>query len=201
MAAARVVPVVLALALSGSIGYAQGPPGPGEPLLGRAHLWLKIGQADFNHDAAREWGVSRKHYLALEGYRGTRHDIYYGGEIARIADDRSINADGDILRDLDLLWLELNVKLAFELRHDLSFGVGSGIAFVYVDGEEITMQGGQEVADPLADLALGSQLFVDLTWRRRRLLLGVDARYQRAFDVINVNYSNLRLGAHVGLAF
>ncbi|HXH27537.1 MAG TPA: hypothetical protein VNL37_00725 [Candidatus Polarisedimenticolia bacterium] len=202
MTVLRMAPVVLCLAWMGvSVAEAQWTPAPGEPLLGRFHLWLKSGQADFDHQVAREWGVDRKGYLALEGYRGTKNDVYFGGEIARVADDRSINARGQTLRDLDLLWVELNVKTVLELRGNLSFGVGGGAALFYVDGEEITIEGGEEISDPLADLALGSQLFIDLTWRHKRLLLGADARYQWAFDVINVNYSNLRLGAHVGLAF
>ncbi len=44
-------------------------------------------------------------------------------------------------------------------------------------------------------------MFVDFDWRVRRLIVGVDAKYQRAFDVIDIEYSNLRLGAHVGLTF
>ncbi len=63
------------------------------------------------------------------------------------------------------------------------------------------MVGMEEVTDPLAEFGLGAQLFTDFNWRRGRFLLGLDVKYQSAFDVVNVDYSNLRLGAHAGVAF
>ncbi|HEU4402951.1 MAG TPA: hypothetical protein VFT43_12680 [Candidatus Polarisedimenticolia bacterium] len=200
-ASTRIAPVVLCLALGGSLATAQTTPRPPEPLLGRFHTWLKGGSDDLNAEASRAWGTDHERYLALEMYHGSPTGLYLGGELGHSGAGKGTTDSGNPVRDLDFWWLELNEKIAFDAHHGLTFDVGLGLALFYVEGQEVTTQGGQEFTDPLADVGLGAQVLGDFNWRRRHLLLGLDARYQQAFDVININYSNLRLGAHLGLVF
>jgi hypothetical protein len=197
----RIALVVFSLALGGAVAYAQTTPGPAGPPLGRGHLWVKIGRADFGSDSTRAWAVDSEGYVGLEGYRGSGRGFYFGGEVGRFGTGRVTTPDGDTLRDIHFLWLELNEKLAFDLKRGLSIDAGVGVAFFYVDGQEVTTLSGLEFTSPLADVGRGVQVFADLNWRKRRLLLGLDVKYQWAFDVVNLNYSNLRLGGHVGIAF
>lgn len=194
------------LAMSGAVVHAQTAPAqsapkPAGPLLGRGHLWLKIGEVDLDDAAAEAWGVDHQTYLGLEGYRGFDHDFYFGGEFGHAGAGTGMTESGDTLRDVDFWWLEMNEKKAFNLRHGLSFDAGLGLALFFVEGQEVTTLSGLEFSSPLADIGLGAQIFADFNWRTRRLLLGLDAKYQWAFDVIDIDYSNLRLGAHVGVAF
>lgn len=106
MAAVR--SIVLALAMTGFAAYAQTAsappaPGPGGPLLGRAHLWVKVGRTDLGGVAADAWGVDRERYLGIEAYGGDGESYYFGGEIGHSGVDRATNADGDTIRDFDLL--------------------------------------------------------------------------------------------------
>jgi hypothetical protein len=197
----RIALLVLGFAMSGSVAYPQTTIGPDEPLLGRVHLWVKVGRADLGSGAAREWGVNTGGYLGLEAYRSADRETYVGIELGRIRVERTTAADGDIIRDFDFLWLEVNAKKAFHLERGLAVDIGLGTAVFYVDGEEVSLEGGQEFSSPLADFGAGGQVFVDLSWRRRHLLLGLHAKYQLAFDVFEVDYSNLRLGMHLGAAF
>ena len=146
-------------------------------------------------------GIDRIGYLALEGYWARERESYYGFEFGTFERSQGTGADGDALRDVDSYWLEMNGKHAFRPPHGISFDVGAGGAVFYIDGEEVTTGSGQELTDPLADVGYGVQAFGDFTWRSRRLLMGVDVKYQWAFDIIDVDYSNLRIGAHLGLAF
>lgn len=120
---------------------------------------------------------------------------------AHAGSGEATNSDGDRIEDFDLDWIEINGKRAFDLHRGWSADVGFGGAFFYVDGREVSIQGGEEIRDPLADIGFGLQVVGDVSWRARRLLLGVDLHYQWAFDLIDIDYSNFRLGAHVGVAF
>ena len=172
------------------------------PPLGRAHLLLEAGRIDVDDAAAREWGVDREGFFALALYLGDERGLgYLGGEIGHAGTRETTNSDGDRIEDFDFDWIEINTKRAFDLHRGWSADVGFGGAFFYVDGQEVSVQGGEEIRDPLADIGFGLQIVGDVSWRARRLLLGVDLHYQWAFDLLDVDYSNFRFGAHVGVAF
>ncbi len=193
--------LILGFAMSGSVALAQTTPAPADPLLGRFHLWVKVGRTHLSDAAAAAWGVDREGYLGLEAYRVDNRGFYLGGEIGGSETASGINRNGQTIRDLGFFSLELNAKRAFNLKRGLTFDAGLGGAFFSVQGEEVRIMSGQESTDPLADLGFGLQAFVDFNWRVRRMLVGLDAKYQWAFDVIDIDYSNLRFGAHLGLAF
>jgi hypothetical protein len=184
----------------GREALAAPPAGVGPP-LGRAHALLTFGRADFDDEAARAWGVNREDFLSLEVYGGGDDGFYFGGEIGNVGVDRAVTDDGDTIRDFDLLWLEMNGKKVFGLKHGFSAHLGLGSSLFYVEGEEVSMLGGFEVADPLADIGFGLQGFAGLDWRARRFVIGVGAKYQWAIDVIDVDYSNLRIAGHIGIVF
>ncbi|HKQ98046.1 MAG TPA: hypothetical protein VJV75_09230 [Candidatus Polarisedimenticolia bacterium] len=170
------------------------------PPLGRFHVWLKAGRTDVA-EGAQEWGIDRIGYLAIEGFLARGREGYFGLEFGKFERSATAGADGDALRDVDSYWLELNGKHGFRLPHGLSFDAGAGGALFYIDGEEVTSQSGVEFTDPLADIGYGVQLFGDFNWRTRNLLVGLDVKYQWAFDFIDIDYSNLRIGAHLGVTF
>jgi len=63
------------------------------------------------------------------------------------------------------------------------------------------MVSGQTFIDRLSDFGYGTQIFADFNWRTHHLILGLDVKYQEAYDLVDVDYSNFRLGAHLGVAF
>ena len=192
--------VFLGLGMIASVARAQTAPDPRGPSLGRGHVWIKIARADFDDASAGFWGVDEEGFVGLEAYGGDG-DFYGGVELGHARAGNATAADGDEIRDFDFLSLEFNAKKVFALKHGFTFGLGGGTALFYVNGEEVSVFGGQEFSDPLADLGFGAQGFVDLTWRARRFLIGVDVKYQAAFDILDVDYSNVRLGGHLGLVF
>jgi hypothetical protein len=197
------LPIVLILIVSTSVLTAQTRTGspPTGPLLGRGHIWLKAGQNAFGGAATSEWGVDHEDYLAIEGYSAARAGAWYaGGELGRTASADTVNDDGDTIRDLGFWWIELNAKRVFGLKHGFTVDAGFGGAMFYVEGDEVSVVDGT-TTDPLADIGFGLQGFADFTWRTRNLLLGLDAKYQWAVDLVSIDYTNLGLGVHVGFCF
>lgn len=195
----RMALFVMALFLSGSAASAQ--TAPAGPPLGRGHLWVEVGEMDLDHGADEAWGLDRETYLALEGYGGDARGFYLGGEFSHSGTSGTAASDGDSIRDFDLWWLEMNGKKAFDLKRGLTIDAGLGWSMFYADGQEVSTLGGQQVTDPLADFGFGAQIFGDFNWGLQRFLIGIDVKYQWAFDFVDVNYSNLRVGAHVGFRF
>lgn len=169
--------------------------------LGDGHIWLRAGRIDLRESVENEWGLDRETFFALEGYLGRGYETYTGGEIGFASSDAAQNMDGDRLEDLHFRWGGLNVKHAFPMGHGLSFDAGAGLLLFYIDATEVSMSGGMEVRDPLADLGYGFQALGDFNWRYRVLVLGLDARFQYAFDLLDIDYSNFSVGAHLGVAF
>lgn len=179
------------------------PPGSSVPAasaerpLGRGHLWLKVDGLDFNSDVNEEWGVDTEAYVGLEGYWQRRGRFYIGIEIGHIDVGSASDADGNRLEGVAFTNGELNGKALFPLKHGLSAGVGAGLAGVWVEGEEIDEFGPTD----LADISFGAQGFAELNWRVRRLVTGLELKYQIAEDVWQIDYSNLRLGVRLGVVF
>ena len=191
----------LAVLIASPVDAAPPPAAPIAP-LGSGHLFVTIGQIDLDDAAAREWGVNREGFFALSGYRGdARRVAYFGGEFGHSGSGGGTGSGGRIITDFDLYWIEANAKRAFDLGRGWSAGAGLGSALFYVDGSEVSVQDGEEFRDPLADVGFGAQVFTEAAWRAKHLLMGVEVRYQWAFDLIDVDYSNFRLGVRLGVVF
>jgi len=175
--------------------------GSSESTLGRGHLWLEFGRLDLAGEGGGFWGLDREAFLSLEGYARTSHGWYLGGEIGRAGFGSGANGHGDELRDVRLLWLEMNGKDALDLGHGWCFEAGLGWALLWVDGDEVSGVGRGRTTDPLADLGLGAQVFAGVDWKARRFLAGLSLKYQWANDLIDIDYSNFRFAGHAGIAF
>lgn len=176
-------------------------PDPGGPPLGRGHLWVKFARADFQDDAVVVWGVDRATHVGLEGYWAGGRTYHVGGEIGYTSAGDLLTSDGDLIRDFGFFSLEGNNKWVFDLTHGFSAGVGLGAAVFWVEGDEVAYVDGEAWSSPLASFGVGVHLFGELTWRVNRFLVGVDAKYQSAGDWLYLDYSNVRFGVHLGVAF
>ncbi len=207
--------ILAGLSLAGPVAFPQSassppspsktdlrPPAPVAPLLGSGHVWLKGGATWFGGSVGDEWGVDRDIYLALEGFRASKVPGWYdGGALGHMEETEVVDRDGTAIRDFDFWWLEINTKRAFDRAHGTSIALGFGGSMFYVDGQEVDPFAGPSSTSPLADIGFGVQGFAEITWRTQHLLVGADLEYQWAFDVIDIAYSNLRLGAHLGFCF
>jgi hypothetical protein len=175
-------------------------PTPAAPPLGQSHLWLKGGWSQAYGHGADDWGLGREGWLSLEGFWAARGKNWYGGlELGRMAKDVSTNDQGETIDDLEYWWLEINTKRAFGLQHGMIVDVGFGGSLLYVDGQEHLLN--DPGTEPLADLGFGLQGFADFTWRRQHLLLGLGLKYAWTYDLVDVGYTNLRLGGAIGFSF
>jgi len=166
-------------------------------ILGRGHLWLKIDRADFGSDIHDVWGLDTDRYVGLEGCWGGRRNVYFGVEIGRIDIGTALDEDRDRIENFAFTSAEINTKVLFDLTHGLSLGLGAGIGGFWASGEEVDSFGRSD----LADLGFGYQGFADINWRAQRFVTGIHLEYQAAVDLIGIDYSNLRLGGHIGVVF
>jgi len=181
--------------------HAQVAPDPSGSPLGRWHLWAKFAQADFQDDAVAVWGVDRATHVGLELYFAGGRVYHMGGEIGSTSAGDLITSDGELIRDFGFFSFEGNNKWVFDLTHGITADVGFGVACFWVEGDEVTYWDGEVSSSPLASFGFGFQIFGDFTWRVGRLLIGIDVKYQTAADWLYLDYSNVRLGAHLGAAF
>src|SRR5262245_26123889 len=188
------------LPIGASVPAGAEPVAPPPP-LGGFHIWAKGATVDLGGTATDDWGPDRETYFAIEGYLSEWGRSYVGAELGRAHRDTAINVDGEEMRDLDFWSGELNWKYAFDWGHGMTADIGMGSALIYVDGDEVIPLVPVAETSPLADIGFGLQAFADFNWRTRRLLIGLDVKYQYAWDILNLDYSNLRLGGHIGLAF
>ena len=168
-----------------------------EHLLGRGHIWIKFNQADFDSDIKDAWGVDTEGYVGLEGYWWVRRNGYIGVEIGRIGVGSAVTEDGDRIEDFDFTNLEINTKRLYDLTRGLSLGFGIGVGGFWANGEEVRGQ----VRTDLADFGFGVQGFVEINWRARKFVAGIDVKYQVVSDILDIDYSNFRWGGHLGVVF
>jgi hypothetical protein len=180
---------------------AQIAPDPSRSPLGRWHVWVKFAQTHFQDDAVADWGVDRATHIGLEFYCAAGRIYHVGGEIGSTSAGDLITSDGELIRDFRFFSFEGNNKWVFDLQHGITAEVGFGGAVFWVEGDEVTYWDGEESSSPLASFGFGLQFFGDLTWRVHRFLIGVDVKYQTAADWLYVDHSNVRFGAHLGVAF
>jgi len=183
---------VAALALGAGVGLTHAQDQP----LGGFHMWISVGQQSFHDDVEEFWGVSDDTFLALEGYGsiGGRH--YVGGRVGYLGVGE-VDGEGFTITDFSFLSGEVNYKYAIDLGHGFVFDVGGGGALLWIDWVESDAF----FEGSLNDAGFGYQAFFDFTWRARHFLAGLDARYQRAFDIVDLNTSSFSAGAHVGIVF
>lgn len=173
----------------------------GKPSLGNFHITAKYGLIYFDDDAERVWGIDDENYLGVEFYAGMAPNFYFGLEVGGAEAENAGGTVGDFFSSVDFLSLEANMKVAFALARGVSLDVGGGYALIWIEGEEVSYVLGVPVTTKVADVGQGLQVFMDVNWRLKMLLLGLDAKYQYAFDVWGLDYSNFRFGAHAGFAF
>ena len=165
--------------------------------LGQGHLWLKVQQTDFGGDTDEVWGVDSDVCVSLEGYWSGWDKVYLGVEIGRIDVGTAQDEDGNHIEEFSFTSGEFNVKRVFDLGRGLTLGLGAGSGAFWASGEEVDTLG----RSPLADFGFGYQGFAEFNGRIRRFVAGVQVKYQAAFDFLEIDYSNLRFGGHLGLTF
>jgi len=166
-------------------------------LLGRGHLWLAVDRVDFTGATQDVWGVDTDRYFGLAGWWGGRSNVYAGIELGRVSIGTTRTEDGELIENFAFTSGEFNFKKLFGLAEGLGLGLGAGGALFFASGEEVDAFGRSD----LADFGCGYQGFVEFDFRYRRFVIGFDAKYQAAIDFLGIDYSNFRLGPHIGVVF
>ena len=189
--------LVFIFVLASTIVYAEERPTFEKAPLGIGNVALKLNYIGFNDDTLEDLGVDDAFYVGLEGYASIYPNLYLGGEVGYANPDSNVDINGnEVKTDVTFIPIELNLKYAALAYPNFVVGFGAGVSYNYVE----TDISGEEGDDWL----FGGQFFADLNYTvGSNLFFGVDAKYQITddFEDWNANFSNFRIGGHIGIRF
>ena len=134
-------------------------------------------------------------YIGLEGYGKIASNLYLGGEIGQ---GGNITLFGE---DIIFVPIEVNAKYANEFAHNFVLAFGAGLSYSYA---ELTNQFlGVTTTEERNDWLFGGQIFSDLSYKINWFTMGLNFKYQitEGFKKEDLNLSNFRLGAQIGIMF
>lgn len=178
-------------------GYAQE-----DAPLGNVNFALKLDYISFTHENfdSDPGGV----YFGIEGYKrlnrnwrlqGKPLHLYLGGELGY-----AYNGDFLLGEDISFMPVELNLKMANQVVHNLIIDFGAGLSYCYTKVESHSLFSASETED---DWQFGGQIFADLTYNMAFLSIGCNAKYQITEDFKDgdVDLGNWRVGLQIGATF
>jgi len=150
--------------------------------LGNFPITLKIGFINFMDEAWEEGDVKYSFYPGLEGYARVFRNLYIGGEFGYVNSEELVDAFLGMPighnRSLTFLPIELNLKYVIEAAPSFFIDFGAGVSYSYASvQEELYLVTHYSLYDDSAWL-LGGQFFVDLTYKVKRFLVGLNWKYQ-----------------------
>jgi hypothetical protein len=134
-------------------------------------------------------------YIGLEGYGKITSKFYLGGEIGQ---GGNITIGGE---DIIFVPIEVNVKYTNEFTHNFVLDFGAGLSYSYAElTNQIFMV---TTAEARNDWLFGGQIFTDLNYKINWFTIGLNFKYQitQGFKKEDLNLSNFRLGAQIGIMF
>lgn len=204
--------------------------------LGNFPIAVKMGLINFMDDAWEHGDVEYSFYPGLEGYARIIHNLYIGGEFGYVSSEELVDALLGMPighnRQLKFLPIELNLKYAIEAAPNFFIDFGAGVSYSYASAqEELFLLTHYSIYDDSGWL-FGGQFFVDLTYKVKRFIVGINWKYQitesleidslkssellgtlpkslqplvpkiLGFDVLDrADFSNFRIGGHIGVTF
>jgi hypothetical protein len=124
----------------------------------------------------------------MEGYGEIVPDLYFGVEVGYAAPDEGF-------LELTYIPFELNLKYAVEPASGLVVDMGGGFSFNYVEVEDFFTSED--------DWLFGGQVFTALSYKAGVVYFGADLKLQLTedFEDSSVDFSNVRVGGHLGIIF
>ena len=192
--------LIFIFVLASTIVYAQEKPPLEKAPLGIGNVALKLDYISFSDDKLKDFGVDDAFYVGLEGYASIYPNLYLGAEVGYANPDSNIEIDGNDARtEVTFIPVEINLKYAVQAYPNFVVGLGAGVSYNYVETD--VSGNGLKSGD---DWLIGGQFFADLNYTiGNNLFLGVDAKYQLTddFEDWDTNFSNFRIGGHIGIRF
>ncbi len=207
-----VILVCTIFTLLGTSAYGQ----TGTP-LGTAHVGFKVDYLSFTDSDTEDLDADSDVYFGVDGYFNVSPNFYIGGEIGYAETDGSesevIFGVGTVSIDTEIEYLpiEVNAKYVIQSGENLTIGFGGGLSYNSVDFEIKGTALGLTIKDSDDEWLLGGQLFAEVNYSIDNFFIGANVKYQLTedFDDIKIfgvnagdlNFSNFRVGGHVGMTF
>jgi hypothetical protein len=158
--------------------------------LGKGSVSVKLGYVVFSEGVVEDDGI----YLGLEGYARVAGNLYLGAEVAA-AYSMAILTD-----EMALVPLELNLKYARGVGSYFVLDGGVGLSYARAEFHDRIL-GAPSVT--YHEWLFGGQIFGDFGYRVNWFYFGISAKYQllQGFEAVEADFSNLRLGAQLGIVF
>ncbi len=177
----------------GSMGFAAE-----KATLGKNNFSVKVSSIHFD-DGDTDNGIS----VSAEGYKEIEKNLYLGVEAGYTNVDGKVNLSGTrVDSDIVFLPIELNLKYAIRITNHLIVDFGIGGSYSYVK-EEISRADEWWESVDLDEWLFGGQCFADVHVTIGKMIIGVNGKVQvtdKSRDA-GKNYSNRRIGGHIGIMF
>lgn len=169
---------------------------------------IKMAYLGFTDSILDDYRIDHPTYVGLEAYWRVHPQLYAGGEVGFANRDSSatiVDGTTSSLAETEITYvpIELNVIniLSFGARIQTRFGIG--VSYNYVRIESDPLPGGVMLksSDDDKEWLIGGQLFADIDYHINNFFVGLDLKLQITKDWDAEDYSNGRVGGHVGWRF
>jgi hypothetical protein len=176
--------------------------------LGTGGVRVKIAYLGFTDSILDDYKIDHPTYFGAEAYWQLHSRLYVGGEIGYANDDSStaIRVDGVFRRaetEITYIPVELNLINIIPCGRNFQTRFGIGLSYNYVRIESDPPPGGimLKSSDDSDEWLLGGQLLADISYHINNFFFGIDVKLQINRDWDEEDYSNGRIGGHLGWRF
>jgi hypothetical protein len=176
--------------------------------LGTGGVRVKMAYLGFTDSTLDDYRIDHPTYFGAEAYWQVHSRLFVGGEIGYANDDSSavIRVDGTLRRaDTEITYvpIEFNLINITPCGKNLQTRFGIGVSYSYVHIESDPPPGGimMKSSDDSDEWLLGGQLFADISYYINNFFFGIDVKLQITKDWDEEDYTNGRVGGHLGWRF
>lgn len=175
---------------------------------GAGGVRIKMAYLGFTDSILDDYRIDHPTYVGAEAYWKVHPQLYLGGEIGYANRDSSaVIVDDTIPRqaetEVTYVPVELNVMNILSFGEHVQTRFGIGVSYNYVRIESDPPPGGVMLksSDDDKEWLIGGQLFADINYHINNFFVGLDLKLQITKDWDVEDYSNGRVGGHVGWRF
>lgn len=176
--------------------------------LGAGGARIKLAYLGFTDSILDDYRIDHPTYVGLEAYWKVHPQLYVGGEVGYANQDSSAGILVDTVwrraeTEITYVPIELNVMDVIPFGEHVQTRFGIGVSYSYVHIESDPPPGGimLKSTDNDEEWLIGGQLFADISYHINNFFFGVDVKLQITSDWGDEDYTNGRIGGHLGWAF
>ncbi|MHC4686587.1 MAG: hypothetical protein ACYTEW_20080 [Planctomycetota bacterium] len=176
--------------------------------LGGGGVRIKMAYLGLTDSILDDFRIDHPTYVGAEVYWKVHAQLYVGGEVGYANDESSATivvgtVASQAQTEITYVPIELNVMNILSFGEHVQTRFGIGVSYNYVHIESDPPPGGVMLksSDDDEEWLLGGQLFADISYQINNFFFGLDLKVQMTRDWDEEDYTNGRIGGHMGWRF